>query len=214
MSRLLAALLVLTLAPASLAAQSGQAGGAVVTPQIQGGPNEAQRRPDGPARRPGMPPRDATPTPTGTARLRGRITAADSGSPLRRAQIRITGAQAAYARGTTTDVNGNYEFADLPAGRYNLTATKAGYVSLQFGQRRPFEPGRPIELSDAQAVDRVDLVLPRGGVITGRVTDEYGEPLAQVQPMVSRYQYTPDGQRRLVPSGAGFVGMNLTDDLG
>jgi hypothetical protein len=41
-----------------------------------------------------LPPRDArlsTPTATGTATIRGRVFAADSGRPLRRARIQING---------------------------------------------------------------------------------------------------------------------------
>jgi hypothetical protein len=51
-------------------------------------------------------------------------------------------------------------------------------VGLEFGQRRPNEPGRPITLADGQVVDRVDISLPVGGVIAGRVLDDTGEPLA------------------------------------
>ncbi len=40
-----------------------------------------------------------------------------------------------------------------------------GYVSLQFGQQRPFEPGRPLVITDGQVLDRIDFALPRGSVI-------------------------------------------------
>ncbi len=120
-----------------------------------------------------------------SAILRGRVYAADSGQPLRKAQVRLTsasgGANATREnRVTDTDANGAYEFKELPAGRYDLTASKGGYVSLSYGQMRPFEPGRPIELLDAQVLERVDFSLPRGGVITGRIVDAYGEPLSEV----------------------------------
>ena len=54
--------------------------------------------------------------------------------------------------------------SDLPAGRFNLSVSKSGFVTMQYGQNRPFEPGRPIELADAQMMDKADVALPRGSV--------------------------------------------------
>jgi hypothetical protein len=161
------------------------------------------------------PPRDNQQVKSGTATLRGRVVAADSGQPLRKAQIRIistvgpgTG-QFPENRLATTDGSGRYEFKELPSGRYTLTATKGSYVSLQYGQLRPFEPGKPLEILDGQTIERIDFALPRGGVITGQIRDEVGEPIADVQVSAMRYQYTPAG-RRLMPSGR----QASTNDIG
>ena len=161
-----------------------------------------------------MPPRDGAPTdvPTGTGRIRGRVVAADTGAPLRRAQVRISAPAVRVNRSATTDAEGRYEFPELPAGRYNVFVSRSGFVSLSFGQRRPFEQGRPLELASAQEADKIDFALPRGGVIAGRVTDELGEPLAGVRVQAMRYQYLPNGRRQLTPVfGGGFMGTN---DLG
>ena len=85
--------------------------------------------------RPQMPPRDvgATTEPKGTARIRGRVVAADTGAPLRRAQVRVTGNQSRLNRGVNTDAEGRFELTELPAGRYNIFVSRNGYVSLQFG---------------------------------------------------------------------------------
>ena len=119
------------------------------------------------------PPRDgASAQPTGTARLRGRVVATDTGTPLRRAQVRAASSTSRTTRLTTTDAEGHYEFAGLPAGRYAIHVTKAGYVGLEFGQRRPFEGGRPLDLADGQIAEQIDFALPRGSVIAGRITDD------------------------------------------
>jgi hypothetical protein len=167
------------------------------------------------APRPMMPPRDVVGTaPTGTGRIRGRVTSAETRSPLRRAQVSITSPEVSLRRMTTTDAEGRYEFAELPAGRFVITANKGGYVTLQAGQRRPFEPGNPITLGDGQMLTDIDIALPRGSVITGRITDEFGEPIAMAQVQAQRYQYGPGGQRRLTFSGGVGGPLVFTDDLG
>ena len=159
---------------------------------------------------PGMPPRDnAQPGKPGKSTLRGRVVAADSGQPLRRAQVRVSAPELRENRLTTTDAEGRYEFKELPAGRYTVFANKGSYVGLSYGQQRPFEPGRPLEILEAQTVEKIDFALPRGGVITGRIVDEFGEPLAEVQVAAQRYQ-NMQGRRRLVPAGR----QAMTNDIG
>jgi hypothetical protein len=48
-----------------------------------------------------------------------------------------------------TDAQGRYELTQLSAGRYQLKARRGGYVDVEYGQRRPFERGRPVELATA-----------------------------------------------------------------
>ena len=161
------------------------------------------------------PPRDraAVEAPTGTGRLRGRVVAADTGSPLRRAQVRAVAATIRTTRLATTDAEGRYEFANLPAGRYTISVSKAGYVGLEFGQRRPFEGGRPLDLADAQVVEQIDFALPRGAVIAGRITDEAGDPIIGASVQAMRYQYGPSGRRRLGGVSQSWL-SGMTNDLG
>ena len=135
---------------------------------------------------------------TGTGRIRGRVLASEGGGPIRRAQVRISGPEVA-PKASLTDAEGRFEFRDLPAGRFTLQATKSGYVSVQYGQTRPFESGKPIELADKQSVDNADIGMPRGSVISGRVVDEYGDPIPDVSVTAMRQSWQ-GGRRRLVPS--------------
>jgi hypothetical protein len=160
------------------------------------------------AQAPQAPPRDTT-AKTGTARIRGHVYAAESGQPLRKAQVRAFSPELRENRMTTTDASGAYEIKELPAGRYTLSASKGSFVSLQYGQTRPVEPGKPLQIADAQTVERVDFSLPRGSVITGRILDEFGEPTADVQVMAMHYQYI-QGRRRLTPAGR----PSATNDIG
>jgi protocatechuate 3,4-dioxygenase beta subunit len=145
---------------------------------------------------------------TGTGRILGRVLASDSGSPIRRAQVRLTAPEVGV-KTALTDAEGRFEFRELPAGRFSLNASKSGYVNVQYGQTRPFEQGRPIELADKQVLDKADISMPRGGVITGRLTDEFGDPVPDA--MVSAMRQTwMNGRRRLTPTGR----TSQTNDLG
>jgi hypothetical protein len=154
-------------------------------------------------------PRDHQAPQTGTARLRGRVVGGDSGMPLRRAIVRLSGQEFREGRVASTDEEGRWELKDLPAGRYSLSASKGGYVQLQYGQRRPFEQGRPIELLDGQTIENVNFNLPRGAVIAGRIVDEFSEPVAEATVAAMRYRYI-NGRRRLIPAGR----FAQTDDGG
>lgn len=154
-----------------------------------------------------------------TATIRGHVFAADTGQPLRKAQVRLMQIDAAPQTGpvvagrenrlATTDADGKYEFVDLPAGRFNLTASKTSYVPASWGQAQPNTPPKPIDVAAGQTIERVDFSLPSGGVVTGRILDEYGEPLAGVQIAAVRSQVV-GGQRRAIPTGR----MASTNDLG
>ncbi|HQZ38853.1 MAG TPA: carboxypeptidase-like regulatory domain-containing protein [Vicinamibacterales bacterium] len=147
--------------------------------------------------------------PKGTAALRGQVVAIDTGTPIRRAQVRVSAQNARQSRLAITDTEGRFEIRDLAAARYTLTASKGGFVTLQYGQRRPGESGTPLEVADGQTLDKLVIGLPRGSVIGGRVTDEYGEPVANALVMALRYAYA-GGARRLMPAGA----RDTTDDQG
>jgi hypothetical protein len=156
-----------------------------------------------------FPPRDARVQATGTAIIRGRIVTADTGSPIRRAQVRAFSNDTRGSRLASTDGDGRFEFRDLPAGRWELSASKAGFVTLRFGQRRPFEAGQPVEVRDGQVAERTNIALPRGGAITGRVFDEFGDAIAGARLQVLRYQMV-QGTRRLMPTGIA----DQSDDTG
>jgi hypothetical protein len=165
---------------------------------IQSGPGEPFQMP-GPGRQ----------NKTGNARITGRVLTTESGGPIRRAQVRIMGPEI-MAKTAMTDGEGRYEFRDLPGGRFTLSASKSGYVTVQYGQTRPFESGQPIELTDKQVLENADITMPRGSVIAGRIVDEFGEPLPDVSVTALRQSWS-NGRRRMTPA-PGRVAQ--TNDLG
>src|SRR5438093_2651638 len=107
-----------------------------------------QQPPPGPpaSRQPARdtPARTDIPTPAG--RIIGRVLAADTGRPVKRARVFVSAAELPGGRGTLTDENGLFDLAELPAGRYTLTVSKSGFVSLSYGPRRPLQAGAPLPL--------------------------------------------------------------------
>ena len=156
-----------------------------------------------------LPPRDKPATQPGTASIKGRITIAETGLPLRRARVVLQGSGPLDGRDTTTDLDGRYEFNDLAAGEYRVSASKGMFVGLTNGQRRPNEPGTPITVKDGQSQANINLALPRGGVIAGVLLDDVGDPAAGVRVSAMRQQFR-EGRRRLTPIGRPVE----TNDLG
>jgi len=135
--------------------------------------------------------------------IRGRITSLDTGKPLRRAQVSLASESEFLGtpRTVSTSTDGRYEFRDVAPGRYTLRVERGGYLALTYGQRRPGEQGRPLEIAEKEVAEKVDFALPRMSVISGRVLDHLGEPIAGVTVWVLQTRFI-QGRRQLVASGA------------
>jgi hypothetical protein len=157
------------------------------------------------------PARAAAPDEQDTARISGRVTSLETNRPLRRARVVMSGPGLSPARTVSTNSDGRFEIRDLPAGRFTLRVERNGYLPLAYGQRRPGEPGKPIELEARESAENIDFALPRMGILSGRLVDELGEPMSDVGIWTMRVQYY-QGERRLVPTGIG--GHTATDDNG
>ena len=142
-----------------------------------------------------------------TASITGKVMSADTGTPIRGAEVRLS-SDGHFNRLGTTDGDGRFVLRDLPAGEYRLTVSRTGFITMQYGQKRPFEASSSIMLAEGAVAD-ASVALTRGGVIYGRVLDQFGEPLAgtRVQALRSR---TVQGQRRVQSVGA----PDQTDDTG
>ena len=154
------------------------------------------------------PARDNIAPASGTASIRGRVIDVPSGRPLSRVEIRAGSGTRAQSS-SLTDGEGRYELTALPAGTYTVGATKASYIRTSWGEQRAEGPGKRITLADGQRIDNINLSLRRAGVVTGKIVDEFGDPVTDVSVSAMRYQYV-QGSRRLMPSGRG----GQTNDIG
>jgi carboxypeptidase family protein len=174
--------------------------------QVSGGAQTGQAQTFGVQQR--TPPRDATVETKGSGIIRGKVVNAE-GRPLRRVQLRLSGEAIPEGRTASTNGLGRFEIRELPAGRYTLNASRAGYLGMAYGQTRLGEPGRPIELAEGQAFDTADFVLPHNAIISGRIFDEAGDPLAGANVLTLQMRFF-NGKRRLTP----VRGNAITDDTG
>jgi hypothetical protein len=137
--------------------------------------------------------------------LTGRVVA-DDGQPMGGAQVialsvgrsRITGGM----QMTNCDAEGNFKLTGLSSGVYSLLVNSPGYVSVE-DQSRKYRIG-----------ESVIIQMSRGGVITGRVTDEFGEPMVGFNVSADRVR---DSEGRPYRSIAVMDVMNssrMTDDRG
>src|SRR5262245_16323144 len=131
----------------------------------------------------------------------------EAGRPVAGAQILVIKAGVKVESGrqySTTDDEGNFNATGLGPGSYMISANVPGYVVARIeSERDHHRPG-----------ENVTIILIRGGVITGRVTDPYGEPMAGVRVEALKVRELEDGQKY---SGSFWGTQNngrLTDDRG
>ena len=199
----------------------GVVAGAGQQPVAPGQPTPGQQPPSGRAGQPGragtapgQPQRDTSAQQQqaaaviGSGRISGRVLAADTGTPVRGARVSLSAPQLQGGRNMVTDASGLFDFPALPESRYTLSVSKTGFVTLAYGQRRPLQPGTPLQLTAGQRLEGIEMRLPRGSAIAGRIMDENGDPLPNTVVRVMRYQYQ-QGQRVLTAAGS-----SQTDDRG
>jgi protocatechuate 3,4-dioxygenase beta subunit len=107
-----------------------------------------------------------------------------------------------------TDANGHFEVKGIDPGHYRLHVIRNGYVTQEYGQRTPNDPGAILSLRSGQDLkDLLFRMLP-SAVISGRIQNENGEPVPWVRVSALRATYR-QGKRSL--SSEVTV---VTNDLG
>ena len=99
-----------------------------------------------------------------------------------------------FVRRMITDEHGDFAFAALPAGEYEFSVSKPGYLTAMYNQRRPYGQPDSVPLRDGERRLDVSITIGKLGVVTGVVTDESGAPLSGVS--VSAVRPVIHGGRR------------------
>lgn len=120
----------------------------------------------------------------------------------------MSGGQGAFA--ATTDPAGVFFFDAVPPGNYMLMAQRNGYVRQDMAFRTAVMRSAPpaVVVGPGQAVTGVTVKLVPHSVVSGKVVDEDGEPVAGVMVKAQRERWQR-GQRLLMP-----LSNNSSNDLG
>ena len=112
----------------------------------------------------------------------GQVITAAEGSPIRSSRVILLERNESshpQAFAANTDGAGHFEIEKITPGRYLFSASHAGYLAQQY-QARGISGGAMLTLAPGQKVDDALFRLVRAAVITGRIVDESGEPIARV----------------------------------
>ncbi|HEX5082999.1 MAG TPA: carboxypeptidase-like regulatory domain-containing protein [Blastocatellia bacterium] len=149
-----------------------------------------------------------SPAAANTANRYGAITGRvvdDAGRPIAGAPFFVIKAGVKNNRGaqnSAADDEGNFRVTGLAPGSYRISINVPGYVFARADSERDYyRPG-----------DNVTINLIKGGVITGRVTDQYGEPMVGVRVFAVKVRELEGGQK--YSGGLHMTNGKLTDDRG
>ena len=129
----------------------------------------------------------------GRSVIHGRVIYADTGRPLRRAEVTLFIQETeTWVASSITDRNGEFDINNVSAGRYFLLVKAPDIVSpldevatggsLNLGiALGKFEDGFSEVTVDGRSPVKTEIRASRGGVITGRVMTEADEPIAGAQ---------------------------------
>jgi hypothetical protein len=99
---------------------------------------------------------------------------------------------------TTTSASGWFVMQDIEPGRYSLSAAKRGYAYLTYGAHGARRLGAALSLDPGQHLADIVLRMSPQAVITGRVVEEDGDPVPNIDLQLLRYSYRK-GKRKLEP---------------
>lgn len=113
-------------------------------------------------------------------RISGRVVDAHSGAPLERCTVEIVEAkQGRSSRTLITGEDGRFTFDNVPASKYQLSASKRGFLTQSYEEHGNYSTA----IATGPGLVSEDLLfkLTPGAIISGTVTDESGEPVRQAQ---------------------------------
>ena len=125
-----------------------------------------------------------TPIPVGPYRIAGTVIDAKAGSPLARARVTIADAKhRQFMQSMITGGDGRFAF-HVPAGKYSLDGLKRGFIGASYNQHDQYSTA--IVTGADLDTEHLALRLAPNAVLTGKVLDEFGEPVRNAQVTVYR----------------------------
>jgi Polysaccharide lyase family 4, domain II len=145
------------------------------------------------------------------AALDGMVISAVDERAVAKVYVSLRSAEAPFAAKYTasSDVQGRFQFAEVLPGTYTLYAERRGFIGQAFGARRIAGKGAVLTIEPGSRTKDLVFKLVPQSVLTGKLTDEDGDPMENVSVVMLQWMYGR-GKRSLRPIG----GATLTDDRG
>ncbi len=121
--------------------------------------------------------------PESSCSVEGRVVSAVDGSPLKSAKVTLVpehDGRRANLHAVTSDRDGRFVLKDITPGRYHFSAIHTGFVTQSY-QAKGADDGAVLSLRPGERVIDVLFRMMVSGVVTGRVTNEDGEPMIGAQ---------------------------------
>ena len=148
-----------------------------------------------------------SPSTKGSRIISGVVLNAATGQPVTEAGVNLTDSNGGGFRADTiTDAEGRFAFTGLYDGKFSLRAERRGYVASGFDEHEGFFSG--IVTGDGMVSTDLKFMLPPQAVLSGTVTDEAGDPVAQATIQLFR-QDDHSGREQVV-----HVNSTNADDVG
>ena len=132
--------------------------------------------------------------------VEGTVVNHASGEPLQRVNLQLysTRSDRAHAYVSVSTAEGRFGFVGVEPGQYMLRAERPGFDRHE----------SPFATECGQLRGTVAVKLVPQGVVTGRVADEFGDPLPNISVEAMQRVYI-NGRRQVIPAGRA-----ITNDLG
>jgi hypothetical protein len=141
--------------------------------------------------------------------IAGTVVTLAGGEPLRKTKITLQSVNdRTHSISAFTDSGGYFALRHLDPGGYKLRVSRVGFVTSDYGQRKPGDPGAILTLRPGQEINDLIFRLVPAGVIAGHILDEDGEPLPSMEMSALREVYI-EGKRSL-----STTAVVETNDLG
>ena len=184
---------------------------ALLLAQVAAGPATGQLASGQPAPAPQTNAADPNGKPPEKCSVAGKAVNAVTGEPLKKTHIALQGMTpdtAGTGASVTTGPDGTFLLQDVEPGTYRLNASRTGFAPTSYGARKLAGGGTDLKLAAGQAIQDIVLRLQPQAVVTGRITDTDGEPVANVSVSLVRSFYR-NGQRIMSNTNSA-----MTNDLG
>lgn len=149
-------------------------------------------------------------SPNGSGIVSGQVVQGLTGAPVAKVSVSLVPMDGnagislrfrqAFALSAVTDADGRFQFDQLAPNEYRVFIRKSGFVSA--GRKSQQDSPTFITVADGQKVEGLLFRVLPAGVIRGKIVDEDGDPMPDVQVFA------------LPASGRAIAGSGTTNDLG